>query len=215
MDSWKDEAGHWMKYYEPSLQNPKEKLLCRVENFLQYNPTLNTLINGKKMLDAVGSLFGEDAVLYKEKINYKKPGADGFKPHQDVSAGWWMYGQSLHISTLITIDEATEANGALSMVRGEHTNGMLSEEWKELPQDLCDKWKWELVPTKPGDIVFFDSFVPHKSGPNPSDKPRRVVYTTYAKASEGDYRKRYYAEKRVSFPPDVERDPTKSYAYKI
>jgi hypothetical protein len=46
-------------------------------------------------------------------------------------------------------------------------------------------------------------------------RPRRVLYVTYAKASEGDFRTRYYADKRASFPPDIERDPSKKYEYKI
>ena len=46
----------------------------------------------------------------------------------------------------------------------DHTKGMISEKWKELPEDYCAKAKWEVAPTKPGDVVFFDSFVPHRSG---------------------------------------------------
>jgi len=123
---------------------------------------------------------------------------------------------------------------------------MISEQWKELPESYCAKAKWEACPTVPGDVVFFDSFVPHRSGmskyllnvlsliavslmiripfffsfssysgPNKTQKPRRVIYTTYAKSSEGDFRERYYADKRKSFPPDIERDPSKKYEYKI
>ncbi len=32
--------------------------------------------------------FGEESVLFKDKINFKLPGGDGFKEHQDVQAGW-------------------------------------------------------------------------------------------------------------------------------
>ena len=35
----------------------------------------------------VGELFGEPAVLFKEKINFKMPGGAGFKAHQDQQAG--------------------------------------------------------------------------------------------------------------------------------
>ena len=81
-----------MKYYEP---NPAHKvdsakpanILQRIENFLQYNAVLDKLINGPRMLKLMSQLFDEPAVLYKEKINYKLPGGEGFKPHQDVAAG--------------------------------------------------------------------------------------------------------------------------------
>ena len=36
------------------------------------------------MQGIVSQLFGEEAVLYKEKINFKLPSGEEFKPHQDV-----------------------------------------------------------------------------------------------------------------------------------
>jgi len=226
MNSWPEAAGKWMKYFEKnrlkgqpghdSADEP-EKILQRIENFLQFNPELNSLINGPRMLQMVSQLFEEPAVLYKEKINYKLSGGDGFNPHQDVAAGWWMYGQSLHVSVLIGVDEATKENGCLELVRGDYgpRRKRISPDWKEIPKETCDKLKWEMAPTRPGDVVFFDSYVPHRSGPNNTNHPRRVVYTTYAKASEGDFRDRYYADKRKSFPPDIEREAGKLYEYKI
>ena len=64
-------------------------------------------------------------------------------------------------------------------------------------------------------MVLFDAYVPHRSAPNLTDSPRRVLYLTYNKASEGDHRERYYADKRKSFPPDCEREAGKDYAYKV
>jgi len=216
MNDWPDQAGAYMKYYEQNRRDPTgPKLLCRIENFTQYNPGLEFLLNGDKLLEMSSDLFNEQSVMYKEKINYKLPGGAGFAPHQDVAAGWWMYKQSLHISCLVSIDPATVENGCLEVVHAKHMDGMLCEDWKEIPAETVEKLKWESVPTEPGDVLFFDSYVPHRSAPNNTDKSRRVLYVTYAKASEGDFRERYYADKRASFPPDIERDPSKKYEYKI
>lgn len=216
MTDWPDKAGHYMKYYEPNVANPEAgKLLCRIENFTQYNPGLEYVLNGDKLLEMSADLLAEKAIMYKEKINYKLAGAAGFAPHQDVAAGWWMYKQSIHISCLVSIDPATADNGCLEVVSAKHMDGMLSDDWKEIPLDTVAKMKWEMVPTEPGDVLFFDSYVPHRSAPNTTESSRRVLYVTYAKASEGDLRTRYYADKRASFPPDCERDPTKKYEYKI
>jgi len=166
-------------------------------------------------LGLVSQLFGESAVLYKEKINFKLPGGEGFEPHQDHAAGWWQYGHTIHISVLVTIDPATKENGCLEVVAGEHKNGLLGPEYKGVPQEFVDRFEWLPCETKPGDIVFFDSFVPHRSAPNLSDRPRRVLYATYNKTSEGDFRSTYYADKRKSFPPDCEREVGKVYTYKI
>jgi len=225
MDGWPDKAFYWMKYYEKPQPGKEKPLIQRIENFSQYNKPLDQIMNGEKLLGMLTEILGEQAVLYKEKINYKLPGGEGFAPHQDVAAGWWMYGQSLHISVLVCIDEATIANGCLEI--GEwtdpnpsnntthHRPGMLSEAWKEIPPEICEQLKWRHLPTKPGDVIFFDSYVPHRSAPNHTETKRRVLYATYAKLSEGDFRDRYYKDKRLSFPPEIERDPTKTYAYKI
>ena len=37
-----------------------------------------------------------------------------------------------------------------------------------------------------GDAIFFDSFIPHRSYPNSTEEPRRVLYVTYNAASAGD-----------------------------
>ena len=182
---------------------------------MDYHAGLNYLLNGQKLLSLCAQLLFEEAVLYKEKINYKLPGGEGFAPHQDVAAGWWMYGQSMHISTLVAVDEATLANGCLEVAHGEHRRGIIGEPWKEVDPTEAAKMDWKFVETKPGDVVFFDSFVPHRSAPNTTQRPRRVLYATYAKASEGDFRAQYYADKRLSFPPDIERPAGKEFDYKI
>jgi hypothetical protein len=217
MDSWEEKAGKWMKYYETSLNELESdrNLLQRIENFTQYNPGLDYFMNGSKLLGICSDLFSSPAILYKEKINYKFPHSSGFAPHQDVAAGWWKYNQSLHISCLICIDPSTRANGCLEVVFGAHKNGMLSDPWKELPFDVVQNLKFTPLELQVGDTVFFDSFVPHRSAPNTTNSARRALYATYAMASEGDFRERYYADKRQSFPPDIERLPGQKYEYKI
>ncbi len=75
--------------------------------------------------------------------------------------------------------------------------------------------KFVSTPTAPGDAMFFDSYAPHRSGPNMTDKSRRVLYVTYNRASQGDHRARYFADKRKSFPPDIEREAGKEYVFRV
>jgi len=63
--------------------------------------------------------------------------------------------------------------------------------------------------------VFFDSYLPHQSAPNGTSDPRRVLYVTYNRASDGDHRAQYYADKRASYPPDIEREQGEEYAYRV
>jgi len=214
LDAWPEMPGKWMKYFENSLID-KSKILQRIENFLDYHPGLNEMFNGANFLQLVSDLMGGESVLFKEKINYKLPGGGEFKPHQDAQAGWGQYGHTLHISVLVTIDASDLENGCLEVVRGRHKEGLLGPEWQELGDEVVKSMVWESVPTQPGDILFFDSFVPHRSGPNLSSRPRRALYATYNKKSEGECRAQYYVDKRKNFPPDIEREAGKEYVYKI
>ncbi|MDH4077137.1 MAG: phytanoyl-CoA dioxygenase family protein [Acidimicrobiia bacterium] len=47
---------------------------------------------------------------------------------------------------------------------------------------------WRPVDVAAGDLVVFDSYTPHHSGPNTTDRPRRALYLTYNAASGGDMR---------------------------
>ena len=71
------------------------------------------------------------------------------------------------------------------------------------------------VVTEPGDAIYFDSYAPHMSDPNMTDQPRRLYFATYNRLSEGDHLAAYYADKRKSFPPDIERVAGKEYVYRV
>jgi 2-aminoethylphosphonate dioxygenase len=92
---------------------------------------------------------------------------------------------------------------------------MIGEEWKPLTEAELTGVEFVACPTAPGDVVFFDSYVPHRSGPNLSSEPRRVLYVTYNRLADGDQRARYYADKRRSYPPDCEGEPGKQYVYRV
>ncbi|HWC02841.1 MAG TPA: phytanoyl-CoA dioxygenase family protein [Methylomirabilota bacterium] len=214
VQAWPEQPGVWMVYGEPSLREPGRRLVNRIENFYPYHPGFKAIFDGDKLLGRVSDLLGEPAVLFKDKINFKLAGGDGFKPHQDQQAGWSVYA-SLFVTALVAIDEATEANGCLELAAGHHTRGLIGSEWAPLSERDLRGVEFVPCPTRPGDAVFFDSFVPHRSGPNLSDEPRRVLYVTYNRLGEGDHRAQYYADKRKSYPPDVEREPGKQYVYRV
>jgi hypothetical protein len=201
---------HWV-YYEDSLTEPGRRVIQRIENFCPFHGGFDGLIRHGAIARWTAGLMGGPVVLFKDKINFKMPGGPGFKAHQDQQAGWGRYAP-IFVTAMVTLDVATLENGCLEMVPGRHREGLLGEEWKALEEtgiDLCS------VPTAPGDVIFFDSFAPHASKPNFTDKPRRILYLTYNPASSGDCRDRYYADKRAAFPPDIERDADKTYVFRV
>lgn len=211
---WPEEPGRHMVYHEDSLIETGGKVVSRVENFCPFHDGFNKLMTEGAMIDAVSQLLADKAVLFKEKINMKMPGGDGFKPHQDAQAGWNTYAD-FYITALVSVDPATIENGCLEMVKGWHDRGLVGDEWQPLDGGAMDGMNFEPCPTAPGDVVFFDSYAPHQSAPNLTDQRRRVLYVTYNSLSAGDHRAQYYADKRKSFPPDIEREPDKEYVFRV
>jgi hypothetical protein len=209
--AWPEVPGKYMMYFEPSKLEDNKRILSRLEDFEPYHAGFSRLFNEEKMKGYISQLFGEEAVLYKDKINFKMPGGDGFRAHQDVQAGWDRYA-SLHITVLLSIDASTPENGCLEVVAGEHKKGLIGEKWQPLDEDAL---KYTAVPTAPGDAVFFDSFAPHRSQPNLTGRARRVLYVTYNRLSEGDHRRQYYLDKRAGYPPDCERDADREYVFRV
>ena len=189
-------------------------MLNRLENYAPYHDGFGSLFRAGKLYDAISQLLGERAVLFKDKINFKLPGGGGFDFHQDQQAGWGTYAD-FFLTAMVSIDEATTRNGCLEIAGGQHDRGLVHAEWEPLSEADIKDMAFIKCETKPGDAMFFDSFTPHGSKPNLSDTQRRVLYVTYNRASDGDHLQQYYADKRLSYPPDIERDPDKEYRYRV
>ena len=218
---WTDEvaarpelAGAHMVYREPSLIDATQRVIQRIENFCPHHPAFDAFVRRDRLAEAVAQLFGAPACLFKEKINFKMPGGAGFEPHQDQQAGWGRYAR-MFITALVTIDRATIENGCLEMGDGARLGALVGEEWRPLTATEMKGFNLVPVPTEPGDVLFFDSYAPHASKANMTDRARRILYLTYNAASEGDHRARYFAEKRANFPPDIERQPGIEYKFRV
>lgn len=212
LSSWLDELskkapdeGSEAKYYEKSPISD-EDMLVRAEYLLgKHNPEITELLLNDETLSSLEDLFGEAPVLFKEKANYKLPGCRPDKLHQDQAAGWNAY-TDFYISMAIVVDENRKDNAALSfMCSGNYDKSLMSDEWTPLTMDdppYQPEDEYMLLEAQPGDVVFFDSYVPHGSPANTSGSQRRNIYLTFNKASDGDLRQQYYDDKWESYPPN-------------
>jgi hypothetical protein len=204
---------HWV-YREPDRRDAARRLLQRIENFCPFHAGFDSLVRGGPLAAAVEQLLEAPAVLFKDKINFKLPGGGGFEPHQDQQAGWSRYAP-LFLSALVSIDRATVQNGCLELADMPRAHGLRGQEWQPLTAEEMGGLALVPAPTGPGDVIFFDSYVSHASKPNLSRDMRRILYLTYNRRSDGDHRAHYFADKRASFPPDVERIAGMEYVYRV
>ena len=203
-----DTTGHVAKYYEKSPITGKD-ILVRVEHVLGHqDPDRASLLLAPKTIECLAQLLGESPVLFKEKINYKHPGCRADKLHQDQAAGWNAYA-NFFISMCIAVDQNREENAALRFMNsGNYEKALMKDEWQPLSQSDSVDWandEYVMLEADPGDVIFFDSYVPHGSPPNESTRARRNIYLTFNKVSDGDLRARYYKDKWETYAPnDIE-----------
>jgi hypothetical protein len=221
MAGWIDELvakprvrGAEMAYLEDSRTEPGKRILSRIEKFAEPGTPFGAAVREPKMIEAVEALLGDRALLFKEKINFKLPGGGGFEPHQDIQPGWDDYAPYF-VSVAIAIDPSTIENGCLEVALGQHTRGWIGERWKPLAGAQLEGVRFAPYEMAPGDVMFFDCYAPHQSAPNLTAHQRRNVYLTYNRASDGEHRERYFADKRASYPPDNERDEGKQYVFRV
>ncbi len=118
---------------------------------------------------------------------------------------------------MVCIDEATLENGCLQLAKnwpecflgdpsldaekvqaGRETLPFVvgGTEHGSIQQQYSDKLEWATLEASPGDLIIFNSFIPHYSEKNNSTKPRRAMFLTHNKMKEGDHRRAYYHAKR-------------------
>jgi len=210
--AWPETPGRWMRYYERNPADPSAKLLARVENFVPYHTGLASLFASRKVSDVLAECCGEPVLLFKDKINFKLPGGAGFAPHQDAPA-YVDFGIEHHLTLMAPVDAFTHDNGALEVARWTSQRVALPQNPDGTLRDgVMERRDIEALLAGPGDVIVFDAWVPHRSGPNHTAGPRRAYYLTFNPASAGDHRAKYYARKRECFPPEYERQPGVDYA---
>lgn len=213
IQNFKPQKKKYMIYYD-NFQN--KSFMTRTENFLPYHKKINIFLKKKKIKNIIDKLLGHQSIIFKDKINWKYPGALGFKPHQDAQVWEYLYPKiKSFISVAISIDKTNKKNGCLEVVSAQHKKGLLGSNKSEIKKKIVNSFVWKNIFTKPGDLIFFDSYTPHRSSKNLSNKERRMIYLTYNSKKDGNLKKMYFENKRKSFPPNIERIKGKKYKYLI
>jgi ectoine hydroxylase-related dioxygenase (phytanoyl-CoA dioxygenase family) len=205
---------HWV-YRQPSLLDPMHKVVQRIENFCPHHADFDALVRRSDLTRTISEILDGPAVLFKEKINFKEPGGAGFELHQDQQAGWSRYAP-LFVTAMVCIDPATIENGCLEVADGRsRIRQLISEEWRPINEQEAAAVSLRAVPTQPGDVILFDSYLPHGSQDNLTSERRRMLFLTYNSAEYGDVRDQYHRDKRANFPPDIERQAGAEYKFRV
>lgn len=175
---------------------------CQFDAFdpiIDLSPVCRRLAYDPRLFDLLADLYGGPASLFKDKLIYKLPGAKGYGLHQDWIA-WERFPRSF-LSVLVPLDPADELNGCTLVYSACHHRGPLTPAdgtYRELPAGTVDEAMAVPLVLEPGDVAVFGGFTPHRSNPNLSDRPRRQLYFSYTRQSDGgELREQHYQDFHV------------------
>jgi hypothetical protein len=162
---------------------------CLFETFdpvIDLGTYCGALARDPRLLNVVGSIYGEPAHLFKDKLIFKPPGAKGYDLHQDYIA-WPSFPRSF-ITGVVAIDACGPENGCTEVYPGLHQQGCLTPEdgdYHPLPESAVAGVAPVPLVLEPGDVALFGAFTPHRSDPNRSPGWRRLLYLSYNATSDG------------------------------
>jgi ectoine hydroxylase len=154
---------------------------------------------GRRMVDAMEQLLGDEVYHYHSKMMLKEPKVGGaWEWHQDY--GYWYNNGCLlpdMASGLIAVDRATKENGCLQLLKGTHKmgrveHGKFGEQTGADPERVEAAMKrYEMVyfEAEPGDLLIFHSNTLHASAANTSEHPRWSLICCYNTKTNDPYKK--------------------------
>ena len=149
----------------------------------------------RRTLDALASIYGEEACLFKDKLIFKPPGARGYGLHQDYIA--WPGFPKTFVTVVVAIDPFDAASGGTEVFPGRYKGGYLGPpdgSYHEIPADRFSPGEAVILDLNPGDMAVFGCLTPHRSAPNRSGSMRRGLFLSYNACSDGgDQRAAHYA----------------------
>lgn len=180
-----EEVARMQPTVEAALQGRGPTDDPRVHRHLD-DPATFKLCTLPALVDCIEALLGPDVVLWHSRYFEKPTGGSPIPWHQD--APFWKISPMRVVSAWIALDPVDQGNGCLYVLPGSHAvelphvhsdkTGRFS---KQVDPTLVDDCGAVPVCLAPGEAMLFDCRVLHRSGSNPTQRPRRglsVRFTT-------------------------------------
>ncbi len=149
----------------------------------QERPELRRFLFGSTMAQICRAVLGDEAYLFWEQYVIKAADPDtSFAWHQD--SGYVHENHQPYLTCWIALDDVTEQNGSVYLLPYSRSGikSYIKHLRSETGDEVCyfgsDPGMPVIVPA--GSIVCFSSTVIHRSGPNLTDRLRRVYLAQYS-----------------------------------
>jgi len=196
-----------------------KKIIRRIEKIYDQLGRSKQLLNSKKIKDILKIYEGTRMSLFKDKLNFKYPGGEGFLPHVDghfywidnqkkIKKGWQEYADNF-CSIVIPLEKMSKHNGCLQLAKkndlnkiGTNFNKILKKITFKTPnikKKFLKHFNFFPIEMEIGDICIFNWKCAHFSKKNKSKNSRMIFYITYSgKNKFTNLRQKYYKDKELS-----------------
>ena len=180
------------------------KVADRIDPVLDISPPLLALAEEVRLVELVGQLLRRSGTrVFKGKLISKWPQTTGYGLHQDYSY-WCDFTEAkpdCFVTALIALDRFDDASGTVEFFPGIHHRCLLPpvENSRDTEENKIDLSTGILAVMEPGDVVFFHSLTPHRSGHNLSQHKRESIFFTYVTPEYSDITDRYYSGRPADF----------------
>ena len=159
----------------------RARFVRKFAGFVDSVQPLGALAAEAVLLKMLGQLLGDDVRLFQDMAMIKPPGGREKPWHQDHA--YFDFDLEVPICGVwIALDEATVDNGCMHVIGGAHTGGPVPH-FKRRDWQICDSDIYgrpiTAVPMRAGDVMIFDSKLPHGTPINRSELWRWAVQYHY------------------------------------
>ncbi|MCC2680096.1 MAG: hypothetical protein K0R29_2672 [Pseudobdellovibrio sp.] len=175
------------------IPEPLRYLNCA--NHPEFRPAIADWVARDEILNVVKSLIGPNIVFWSIGICYKPP-KSAYEVGWHIDSHCWMRDQVIFppdaLILFYSLTDMTEENGALELIQGLNTPKFYDHDQRpkdkfffeyEIKEQELDTRKKTVITMKENQLCGFGSHVPHRSGPNNSDKPRLGITLRYLQSS--------------------------------
>lgn len=151
----------------------------------------------ERVIDGIEMIFGDTVALYHTKFMQKEPKVGGaWEWHQDY--GYWYDNGFLYpdmMSVMVAVTRANKANGCLQVLKGSHKLGRINHgsTGQQIGADIrrveaaLNIMELVYVELEPGDTLYFDANLLHRSDANTSDTARFSLISAYNRAGNKSF----------------------------
>ena len=170
----------------PSAVNPEDRIAkvfnCHAEGLSR------AIAERPDIVDVVAELLGPDIDCFQSQFIFKNPGVIGQPWHQD--SYYFRFDRQPQVGVWVALSRATLENGCLWVLPGSHKGPIHEHVPDRRPEanraytEIVSEDDSARVPAlmEPGDVLFFHSYLMHKSTDNVADERRAAMVYHYASA---------------------------------